>query len=154
MTEQEKFAGLGTFERNEAEHGADVRERWELYRRRALVRWATTWLRGRGLEPEEPERGRGDVDQRRVVAVDRAVAEEDSGDESGIDAVIPTPRLDVVLEDRARHNAGRAVPGDPVALLEPDDDIRPVLPVGAAISRPKWGRRGSPFRMRWRASSP
>lgn len=28
MSEQEKFAGLGTFERNEAEHGTEVRERW------------------------------------------------------------------------------------------------------------------------------
>jgi DNA-binding transcriptional MerR regulator len=28
MSEQQKFAGLGTFERNEAEHGAEVRQRW------------------------------------------------------------------------------------------------------------------------------
>lgn len=28
MSEHEKFAGLGTFERNEAEHGEEVRERW------------------------------------------------------------------------------------------------------------------------------
>jgi DNA-binding transcriptional MerR regulator len=28
MSELEKFAGLGTFERNEAEHGAQVRESW------------------------------------------------------------------------------------------------------------------------------
>ena len=28
MSEQEKFAGLGTFERNEAEHGVEVRRRW------------------------------------------------------------------------------------------------------------------------------
>lgn len=28
MSEQQKFAGLGTFERNEAEHGAEVRRRW------------------------------------------------------------------------------------------------------------------------------
>jgi hypothetical protein len=92
---------------------------------------------GRGLEAEEPEGGRRDVDERRVLAVDPGVAEEDTRNASGIDAMVSAPRLHVVLEDGPGHHAGRAVPRDAVALGVADQKIGGMLQIRSVVE----GRR-------------
>ena len=62
MTEHDKFTGLGTFERNEAEYGAEVRERWgdtdayaESARRTSTYSeddWATIKAQGDAIESD------------------------------------------------------------------------------------------------------
>jgi DNA-binding transcriptional MerR regulator len=62
MTDEDTFAGLGTFERNEAEFGAEVRERWggtdayaESARRTSTYReddWVTIKAEGEAIEAE------------------------------------------------------------------------------------------------------
>src|SRR5450830_538510 len=85
---------------------------------------------GGGIEAKESKHGGSDVDERRVLAVDFPAGEEHTGHQPGVDAVVPAPRLGVVLEDGARDNARRAVPRGAVAGVEADDEVWRVLNVG------------------------
>ena len=78
----------------------------------------------RRFDAEQAQRGRRDVDQRRLLVVDVPVAEEHAGHQARIDAVIAAPRLDVVLEDRPADDAGRAVPRRAVAGVVADQQVR------------------------------
>ena len=53
----------------------------------------------RRLDAEQVERRGGHVLDARVVGEDRAIAEEDAGNEARVDAVVAAPGLGVVLEN-------------------------------------------------------
>src|SRR6185503_15608829 len=77
---------------------------------RLLVERLAVHVGGR-VQAEQAQHGGGDVHQRRVGAVDAPAREEDAGHEPRVDAVVPAPGLDVVLEDGPRDDTGGAVPG-------------------------------------------
>src|SRR5260221_11122447 len=90
---------------------------------------------GGWIQSEEAEHGGCDVHQGRIVAVDLAAGEEHAGHQPRIDAVIAAPRLDVVLEDRPRDDAGGAVPRGAIAGVEADQEVGRVLEIRTAVER-------------------
>src|SRR5438093_5576819 len=103
-----------------------------LTRKRLLIKRLAVHVR-RGIDPEQAQHRRRDVDERGVLAVDLPAGEQHARDEPRIDAVVTAPRLGVVLEDRPRDHTRGAVPGSAVSRVEADDEVRRVLEVRPAV---------------------
>ena len=83
--------------------------------------------------PRAVEDGGGQVHEPRRLAAERAVHEQDAGDQRGIDDVIAAPRLHVVLEVPLGHPAHRRAPRDAIARGEVDDQVGRLAGEGARV---------------------
>ena len=64
----------------------------------------------RRLDAELLQRGRGDVDQGRIVAIDGAIAEQHTRHQFGIHTVVATPALGVIFKDRCGDTTFGTIP--------------------------------------------
>ena len=101
--------------------------------------------RGGVGQAELGEDRRGDVDERRRLAAERAVAEQHAGHLERVGAVVGAPGRVVVEQDLVGQVAQAGRPRGPVAAVVADDQVgRQAGRVALSRSGPSGRRRGSP----------
>ena len=101
---------------------------------------------GKRCDAEFIQDGHGQVVECRTIERDRAVAKQDSRDQTVVDRVVTAPCFIVVDKDLAGKLAERAVPRRSVAPIVPHDDVRGIVELGSVplVTRSEYESDRSP----------